>query len=93
MKEQQEQQKSAQIIVKALFIIRVCLWIVGLIPTIYWIYYSFKLTSDGIFDPFEYADYLRPVLYPCLVITFAALCISFALHAISNHIKEKHGLK
>ena len=89
MKEQQEQQKNAQKIVKALFILRICLWITALIPTIYWIYYSFKLTSDGIFDPFEYADYLRPVLYPCLVISFAALCISFALHAISNRLKAK----
>ena len=84
-----EPQNNTQKIVKALFIIRICLWITALIPTIYWIYYSFKLTSDGIFDPFEYADYLRPVLYPCLVISFIALVISFILHAISNHLRNK----
>lgn len=86
MKDQQERMQK---LVKALFFIRICLWIAALLPTIYWIYYSFKLTSDGIFDPYEYANCLRPVLYPCLIISFAALVISFILRAISNHLKEK----
>ncbi len=87
-----EQRERIQKIVKAIFIVRICLWITCLIPTIYWIYYSFKLTSDGIFDPFEYAAYLRPVMYPCLIISFVALCASFALHALSSHLKKKYGL-
>ena len=89
----EDKREKVQKLIKVLFIIRVCLWITCFIPTIHWIYYSFKLTYDGIFDPFEYAAALRPVLYPCLGISLTALCVSFALHAVSKRFKEKYNLK
>ena len=75
--------------VLALFITRVCLWIVALASTIYWIYYSIKLHREGIFVPEEYSPRLRPVLYTCLIISVAAVCISFVLRAISVKIKNQ----
>ena len=74
--------------VMIIFAVRVCLWITALASTIYWIYYSVKLHREGIFDPSLYATLLRPVLYTCLVIAVAAVCISFALRAYS---KKKYG--
>ncbi|MCR5092852.1 MAG: hypothetical protein K6B72_02660 [Lachnospiraceae bacterium] len=74
--------------VKLLFVIRVCLWIVALAATVYWIWYSIKLHLDGIFDYHTYADLLRPILYPCLIISVAAICLSFALYALSRKFKE-----
>lgn len=75
--------------VLAIFVVRVCLWIVALVSTIYWIWYSVKLHNDGIFAPEEYSPLLRPVLYTCLVISIAAVCISFALRAWSMKIKKQ----
>ena len=74
--------------IKILFIFRICLWITALISTGYWVYFSFKLTYvDEIFDPYEYASLLRPVLYPCLIIALAAIGISFALYGQSKKLK------
>ena len=74
--------------IRILFIIRICLWITALISTGYWVWYSFKLTNvDKIFDPYEYAELLRPVLYPCLLIALAAVGISFALYAQTKKLK------
>ncbi|MBQ3798294.1 MAG: hypothetical protein II842_18790 [Butyrivibrio sp.] len=70
-------------------ICRICLWIVALTATIYWIYYSIKLHNDGIFDPSEYSTLLRPVLYTCLIISILAICISFALRAISKRNQDE----
>ena len=67
-----------------IFICRICLWIVALLATIYWIYYSIKLHREGIFDPAEYSTLLRPVLYTCLAISILAICVSFALRAYSK---------
>ena len=75
--------------VVALFIARVCLWIVALASTIYWIWYSAKLHSDGIFAPEEYSPMLRPVLYTCLIIAIVAICVSFALRAWTVKIKKQ----
>jgi hypothetical protein len=74
--------------IKILFIIRICLWIVALGSTICWIYYSIKLHLDGIFEYHTYAAMLRPVLYPCLIISVTAICISFALYAISRKLQK-----
>ena len=71
-----------------IFAIRVCLWIIALVSTVYWIYYSIKLHRLGIFDPGEYSTLLRPVLYTCLIIAVVAVCVSFALRAWS---KKKFG--
>ena len=72
---------------KILFIIRVCLWITAFVSTAYWMYYSVKLHMDGIFDYHTYAALLRPVIYPCLIISVAAICLSFALYALSKKLK------
>ena len=74
--------------IKILFIIRVCLWIVAFASTVYWIYYSFKLHLDGVFEYHTYATMLRPVLYPCLLISVSAVCLSFALYAVSKSWKK-----
>lgn len=74
--------------IKLLFIIRICLWIVALVSTIRWIYYSIKLHMDGIFDYHTYAAMLRPILYPCLIISVTAVCVSFALYAVSRKLKK-----
>ncbi len=83
MKKKQKPQ------VIALFIARVCLWIVAFVSTVYWMRYSAKLHSMGIYAPEEYSPLMRPVLYTCLIIAFVAVCISFALHALSVRIKKK----
>ncbi|MCR4763041.1 MAG: hypothetical protein K5696_05890 [Lachnospiraceae bacterium] len=74
--------------IRALFIIRICLWIVAFVSTVYWIWYSIKLHVDGIFDYHTYASLLRPILYPCLIISVAAICLSFALYAMSRKLRE-----
>ncbi len=74
--------------IKTLFIIRVCLWIVALVSTVYWIWYSIKLHVDGIFDYHTYASLLRPILYPCLIISVTAICLSFALYAVSRKLRK-----
>ena len=75
--------------IKILFAIRICLWIVIFVSTAYWIYYSVKMHRDGIYDVYEYATLLRPVLYPCLIISIIAICISFALHALTVRIRKR----
>ena len=80
-----EKKKS----VLALLIVRICLWIVALAATIYWMYYSVKLHREGIFVPEEYSQRLRPVLYTCLFISVAAVGISFVLRAVSVRIRNQ----
>lgn len=75
--------------VLTIFVIRVCLWIVALVSTIYWIWFSFNLYSQGIFTPEEYSPRMRPVLYTCLAIAIAVVCISFALRAWAVRIKKQ----
>jgi len=53
---------------------------------------SNDLYRRGIFDPLEFAKYFRPVFYPCVITAFVAIGISFALFAISKHIKKKNDL-
>jgi hypothetical protein len=74
--------------VVVLFVIRVCLWIVAFVSTVYWMYYSYMLHSQGIYDPAEYATYMRPVLYTCLMIAVLAVCASFILHAVTKRLKN-----
>ena len=75
--------------IKILFGVRICLWLVALASTVYWISYSMKLHANGIYAPEEYSPLMRPVLYTCLGIAIAAICISFALHALSVRMKKK----
>ncbi len=81
-------QKKAVLKIKILFAIRVFLWITAFIATAYWMYYSEKLHYDGIFDPYDYATLLRPVLYTGLAVAIIAVAISFALYAWSKKIKK-----
>ena len=73
--------------IRILFIIRIILWIVALVPTVYWIWYSVKLTNDGIFDPTEYATLFRPVFYTCIIISVAAVSVGFWLYSKSKKLK------
>ena len=81
--------KKALLQVKILFGIRILLWITAVIPTIYWVYYQQNLYDNGIFDVYEYSTLLRPVFYRCLGISLAAICVSFILRAVSDHVKKK----
>lgn len=78
--------------IKILLGIRVLLWIVAILSTIYWIYYSQKLYLDEIYDAYEYSAYLRPVLYKCLIISFVAICVSLVLRFVSDRIKKREHL-
>ena len=81
-------QKKTKTQITILFLCRLFLWIVALASTVYWIRFSVKLHEDGIFDPHEYADTLRPVLYTCLIISVVSVCISFLLYARSAKLKK-----
>lgn len=74
--------------VKVLFGFRICMWLVALGATVYWIYLSVKLYWDGIHDVHEYASYFRKPFYTCLIITFVAISISLILRSISDKIKK-----
>ncbi len=85
-------RKKAKIQLRILFIVRICLWVVAFAFTAYWIWYSFKLTYDGVFEPSEYATLLRPVLYRNFLISVGAVALSFILFFISRKIKDRfHG--
>ncbi|MBR3525266.1 MAG: hypothetical protein IKO11_05415 [Lachnospiraceae bacterium] len=88
-----EEKKKARKKIFILFIIRIFLWLVAAVSTVIWMYYSGKLHQDGIFDPFEYATLLRPVLYTCLIISIVAVCTSFALYAVTKKIRKKYDLR
>ncbi|MCR4754573.1 MAG: hypothetical protein K5868_03470 [Lachnospiraceae bacterium] len=75
--------------VKALLIVRILLWVTAFGSTAYWIWYSFKLTADGIVDPYVYASMLRPVMYLCILIAVAAVLIAFALYRKSSELVKK----
>ncbi len=82
-------QERSNKLIKILFSIRVCLWIIALISTIYWMYYSFKLYLVGISDVHTYATILRPILYTCVIIAVAAIALSFYLRSIAVKIKKE----
>ena len=85
-------KREADAKIRLLFIARVLLWVVALTATGIWMYYSVKLHMDGIFDPYEYASHLRPVLYGGLIISIASVGVSFALYAQSRKLKRKKRL-
>ena len=91
--EEDPETEKAKKQIKILFITRVCLWMTALVSTLYWMYYSFKLHMDEIFDPYVYASLLRPVLYTGLIIAVTAICLSFVLHAKSVKIKKMYGIR
>lgn len=89
----EENVEKALKAVKNILIIRAVLWVVALASTLYWVFVSFKLYHDHIFDPYEYATILRPILYTCLIISVVAIAICFLLRRISNEIKRQNGIR
>lgn len=74
--------------VRRIFIARICLWVIALSATIYWIYWSFHIYTFGVMDEHEYAAIFRPIFARGLGISIAAICVSFILRSISDKIKE-----
>ena len=85
--------EKAKKAIKKIFIIRICLWVVAAASTGYWIWYSFKLTWDGIFDPYEYSSLLRPVMYTGIVVAVVAILLAFLLRRITVEIKRQNGIR
>ncbi len=81
--------KDPKVQIKVLFGFRVFLWIVAFLLTAYWMWYSDHLYKKEIFDPYEYAALMRPVLYPCIGFAIIAIAVSFALYALSKKIKKE----
>ena len=61
--------------------------------TIIWMWYSFKLHADGIFDPYEYATLLRPVMYTGLIVAVVAILAAFLFRRITVEIKRQNGIR
>lgn len=74
---------------KKLFYCRICLWIIALVATIYWIYWSFHLYTLGYYDEHAYAAMLRPIFSKALFVSLVAVGISFILRRISDNIKDR----
>ncbi len=83
-------EKQDRIKLNVLFALRVILWITALAATVYWAWFSVKLTADGVRAPLEYGSALRPVLYPCLIVTILAIAASFGLYAVGKKIKDRY---
>ncbi|MCR5683891.1 MAG: hypothetical protein K6G81_00525 [Lachnospiraceae bacterium] len=75
--------------VKTLFKCRVALWVIAAAACIYWIVLSFWLYAKGVWEPHEYATYLRPRLYAALIISVVSLCVSFLLRRRSDEYKKQ----
>lgn len=73
---------------RIMFIIRICLWIIALSATVYWIYWSFKLYTMGFLDEHEYAVAFRPIFAKGLFTSLIAVGISFIFRRISDNIKD-----
>ncbi len=78
--------------VVVLFVCRAILWCVALAATIYWIYWNFKLYSMGVFDVHEFASIFRFKFYKALIVSIAAICLSFILRRFSDGIKRMEEL-
>ena len=75
--------------IKQLFCVRVCLWIIALSATIYWIYWSFHIYTIGVMDEHEYAAMFRPIFAKALLVSLCAIGISFILRIRSDKIKDR----
>lgn len=75
--------------IKYMFYVRVCLWIIALVATIYWIYWSFHIYTLGVIDEHEYAVMFRPIFAKGLAISVGSIVISFILRFISDNMKDK----
>ena len=77
-------------IVKILLGIRMILWAVAAGATAYWIYWSMHLYTLGFENEHEYATALRPILSKGLLISVAAILLSFLLRSVSDKIKKNN---
>ncbi len=75
--------------VSTLFKIRICMWLCAAAANIYWMVVSFWLYAVGVYEPVEYAAYLRPRLYAGVIISVIFICISLALRSRSDMYKEQ----
>ena len=75
--------------IKVIFKIRIAMWVVAAVATIYWTYWSFKIYDGGFMDEHAYATALRPIFARGLIISLAALLISLLLRRYSDKLKEK----
>lgn len=92
-KETYSRWKNESTAVKIIFGVRAILWIVALAFTLHWTHVSFDLYKQGIFDPHDYATILRPILYRDVLISVAAIVVSFIFRSISDKIKEVNKMR
>lgn len=79
--------------IKIIFGIRIALWVMALIATIYWIIWSFQIYAMEVYDVYSYAALLRPVFGKCLLITAVTLGISLLLRSISDKLKKDNNIR
>ena len=87
-KWRREQTMTISKKIRILFVGRVILWIIALVSTGYWMWYSGELYELEISNTEEYAARLRPVLYTGIIVAVAAIGISFLLYAQSQKLKK-----
>lgn len=78
--------------IKVIFGIRIALWVVALVATVYWIVWSFKIYAMGIYDAYSYAEMLRPVITKGLIISVLSIIICFVLRHISDTLKQMYNI-
>lgn len=76
--------------IKIIFAIRVLLWLVALGFTGHWLYWSFYLYHQEIFEVGQYAEIFRPILYKDLAVSVACIVVCFILRKISDTIKKEN---
>ena len=86
--KQKTNHKDYMKAVKLIFAGRIVMWITALGFTVHWLYWSFYLYQQEIFEVGQYAAIFRPILYKDLAVSIACVVISFILRRISDTIKE-----
>lgn len=84
--------EKAKKTIKIIFGIRILLWIVAFIATMYWAVWSFKIYAMGIYDAYEYAAMLRPVITKGLIISVVCIVVCFVLRHISDTLKQMYSI-
>lgn len=80
--------KKDEKLVRILFGMRIVLWVIALIATVYWIYWSFHIYETGIHLVEEYAAIFRPIFGKALLVTAISISVSLVLRKISDKIKK-----
>lgn len=87
-KEHNENNNDYMKTVRLIFAGRIVMWLTALGFTIHWLYWSFYLYQQEIFEVGQYAAIFRPILYKDLAVSIVCIVISFVLRRISDTIKE-----